>query len=74
MDENGHDHPIHFTNRHLIFGRDKLYYDQIRRYYSFFFLKKFCHYLLHYKVKIVTIHKALTYLVNKSNPNGRRVK
>jgi hypothetical protein len=34
------------------------------------FLKKFHHYLLQYKAKIVTNHKALTYLVNKSNPNG----
>jgi hypothetical protein len=36
-----------------------------------FFLKKFCHYLLGYKAKIVTDHKALTYLVNKPNPSGR---
>jgi hypothetical protein len=36
-----------------------------------FSLKKFCHYLLGYKAKIVTDHKALTYLVNKPNPSGR---
>jgi hypothetical protein len=36
-----------------------------------FSLKKFHHYLLGYKAKIVTNHKALTYLVNKFNPNGR---
>jgi hypothetical protein len=35
-----------------------------------FFLKKFRHYLLGYKAKIITDHKALTYLVNKSNPSG----
>jgi hypothetical protein len=39
-----------------------------------FALKKFCHYLLGYKAKIVIDHKALTYLVNKSNPNGRLVR
>ncbi len=36
-----------------------------------FFLKKFHHYLLSYKAKIVTNHKVLTYLVNKSNLSGR---
>jgi len=36
-----------------------------------FFLKKFRHHLLGYKAKIVTDHKALTYLVNKPNPSGR---
>ncbi len=36
-----------------------------------FSLKKFRHYLLGYKAKIVTDHKALTYLVNKPNPSGR---
>ncbi len=35
-----------------------------------FFFKKFRHYLLGYKAKIVTDHKALTYLVNKPNPSG----
>jgi hypothetical protein len=38
-----------------------------------FSFKKFCHYLLAFKLKIVIDHKALTYLVNKSNPNGRLV-
>jgi len=36
-----------------------------------FSLKKFRHYLLGYKAKIVTYHKPLTYLVNKPNPSGR---
>jgi len=36
-----------------------------------FSLKKFCHYWLGYKAKIVIDHKVLTYLVNKSNPSGR---
>ncbi len=35
-----------------------------------FSLKKFRHNLLGYKAKIVTDHKSLTYLVNKSNPSG----
>jgi hypothetical protein len=39
-----------------------------------FSLKKFHHYLLGYKAKIVTNHKALTYLVNKSNLSGRLVR
>jgi hypothetical protein len=38
-----------------------------------FSLKKFHHYLLGYKAKIVIDHKALTYLVNKSNPSGQLV-
>jgi hypothetical protein len=38
-----------------------------------FFLKKFYHYWLWYKAKIVTNRKALTYLVNKSNPSGRLI-
>ncbi len=38
-----------------------------------FFLKKFYHYWLGYKAKIVTNRKALTYLVNKSNPSGRLI-
>jgi len=36
-----------------------------------FFFKKFRHYLLRYKAKIMTDHKALTYLVNKPNISGR---
>jgi hypothetical protein len=36
-----------------------------------FSLKKFRHYLLRYRAKIVTDHKAFTYLVNKPNPSGR---
>jgi hypothetical protein len=36
-----------------------------------FSLKKFRHYLLGYKAKIVINHKALTYLVNKPNLSGR---
>jgi len=39
-----------------------------------FSLKNFRHYLLGYKAKIVTNHKALTYLVNKSNPSGSLVR
>jgi len=35
-----------------------------------FALKKFHHYLLGYKAKIVIDHKALTYLVNKSNASS----
>ncbi len=38
-----------------------------------FSLKKFYHYLLGYKAKIVIDHKALTYLVNKSNVCDRLV-
>ncbi len=37
---------------------------------TIFFCKKIHHYLLEYKAKIVTYHRALTYLVNKSNPSG----
>jgi hypothetical protein len=70
LDENGHDHPIHFTNRQLI-SVDKNYIVIEQGLVVIFSLKKFHHYLLGYKAKIVTDHKALTYLVNKPNPSGR---
>ncbi len=68
LDENGYDHPIHFVNRKLIMG-EKNYTMIEQRFEVILFLKKFRHYLLGYKAKIVTNHKALTYLVNKSNPS-----
>jgi len=39
-----------------------------------FSFKKFCHYLLGYKAKIIIDHKVLTYLVNKFNPSGQLVR
>jgi len=71
LDENGHDHPIHFANKQLTSGEKN--YTMIERegLTVIFSLKKFRHYLLGYKAKIVIDHKALTYLVNKPNPNGQ---
>jgi hypothetical protein len=63
------DHPIHFAGRHLT-SVEKKYIVTKQGLVVIFSLKKFRHYLLGYKTKIVTDHKALTYLVNKSNPSG----
>jgi hypothetical protein len=69
LEENGHDHPIHFANKQLT---SIIFFNIVTEHEGLvvIFLKKFHHYFLGYKAKIVTDHKALTYLVNKSNPNG----
>jgi hypothetical protein len=74
LDENGHDHPIHFASRQLILAEKNYTMTEQKGLVVIFSLKKFRHYLLGYKAKIVTDHKALTYLVNKSNPSGRLVR
>jgi len=71
LDENGHDHPIHFANRQLISAEKNYTVTEQEGLIVIFSLKKFRHYLFGYKAKIVTNHKALTYLVNKPNPSGR---
>ncbi len=67
----GHDHPIHFTNRQLTSAKKNYIVTKQEGLAIIFSLKKFHHCLLGYMAKIVTDHKALTYLVNKSNPSGR---
>jgi len=74
LDENGHDHPIHFASRQLTSAEKNYTVTEQEGLGVIFSLKKFCHYLLGYKAKIVTDHKALTYLVNKPNPSGRLVR
>jgi hypothetical protein len=74
LDENGHDHPIHFANRQLTPVEKNYTMTEQEGLAIIFSLKKFRHYLLGYKAKIVTDHKALTYLVNKPNPSGRLVR
>jgi len=71
LDKNGHDHPIHFASRQLISAEKNYTVTEQEGLIVIFSLKKFRHYLLGYKAKIVTNHKALTYLVNKPNPSGR---
>jgi hypothetical protein len=71
LDENGHDHPIHFASRQLTSTEKNYIVTEHVGLAIIFSLKKFRHYLLGYKAKIVTNHKALTYLVNKPNPSGR---
>jgi len=71
LDENGHDHPIHFASRQLTSTEKNYTMTKQEGLVVIFSLKKFRHYLLGYKAKIVTDHKALTYLVNKPNPSGR---
>ncbi len=74
LDENGHDHPIHFASRQLTSAKKNYIVTEQEGLAIIFSLKKFRHYLLGYKAKIVTDHKALTYLVNKPNPSGRLVR
>jgi hypothetical protein len=69
LDENGHDHPIHFARKQLILTKKNYIVTEQKGLAIIFFPKRFRHYLLKYKAKIVTDHKALTYLVNKSNPS-----
>ncbi len=70
LDENGHDHSIHFANIQLTSIEKNYIVIKQKGLEVIFSLKKFHHYLLGYKAKIVTDHKALTYLVNKFNPSG----
>ncbi len=74
LDENGHDHPIHFANRQLILVNKNYAMIQQKGLQVIFSFKKFRHYFLGYKAKIVTHHKSLTYLGNKSNLSGRFVR
>jgi hypothetical protein len=74
LNENGHDHPIHFASRQLTSVKKNYIMTEQKGLAVIFSLKKFRHYLLGYKAKIVTNHKALTYLVNKSNLSGRFVR
>jgi hypothetical protein len=71
LDKNRHDHPIHFANKQLISAEKNYTVTEQEGLVLIFSLKKFRHYLLGCKAKIVTDHKALTYLVNKPNPSGR---
>jgi hypothetical protein len=70
LDENGHDHPIHFANRQLTLVEKNYIVTEQKGIVVIFFLKNFRHYLLGYNAKIVIDHKAFTYLVNKPNPSG----
>jgi len=71
LDEDGHDHPIHFASKQFTSTKKNYTMTEQEGLAIIFSLKKFHHYLLGYKAKIVTDHKALTYLVNKPNPNGQ---
>ncbi len=71
LDENGHDYPIHFANKQLTSAEKNYTVTEQEGLIVIFSFKKFRHYLLGYKAKIVTNHKALTYLVNKPNPRAR---
>jgi hypothetical protein len=70
LNRNGHDHPIHFATTQLTSIKKNYIMTQQEGLITIFFCKKIHHYLLEYKAKIVTYHRALTYLVNKSNPSG----
>jgi hypothetical protein len=67
LDENEHDHPIHFASKKLTSIEKNYIMIEQEGLIVIFSFKKFHLYLLGYKAKIVTNHKALTYLVNKYN-------
>jgi hypothetical protein len=46
LDENGHDHPIHFANRQLTFVKKNYTLTELEGIAIIFSLKKFRHYLL----------------------------
>jgi len=71
LDENGHNHLIHFANRQLTSTKKNYIMTELEGLVVIFSLKKFRHYLLGYNAKFFIDHKALTYLVNKPNPSGR---
>ncbi len=55
LDENGHDHPIHFVSIQLISIEKNYIMTEHEGFVVIFSLKKFHHYLLGYKAKMVTI-------------------
>jgi hypothetical protein len=61
LDENGHDHPIHFARRQLISTKKNYTMIEQEGHVIIFSFEKFRHYLLRYKAKIVIDHNALTY-------------
>jgi len=73
LDENGHDYPIHFASRQLTSAKKNYIMTKLEG-FAIILSLKIHHYLLGYKAKIVTDHKALTYLVNKPNLSGRLVR
>ncbi len=52
LDENRHDHLIHFANRQLTSAEKNYTMTKLEGLVVIFFLKKFRHYLLGYKAKI----------------------
>jgi hypothetical protein len=52
LDENGHDHPIHFVSKQLTSAKKNYTMTEQEGLTVIFFLKKFRHYLLGYKAKI----------------------
>jgi hypothetical protein len=59
LEKNGHDHPIHFTNKQLTLEMKNYILTKQKGLITIFSLKKLCHYLLQYKAKIMIDHKAL---------------
>jgi hypothetical protein len=53
LEENGHDHPIHFASRQLISTKNNNIVTKLKSLVVIFSLKKFRHYLLGYRAKIV---------------------
>ncbi len=56
LDENGHDHPIHFASRQLTSTEKNYIMTEHEGFVVIFSFKKFRHYLLGYKAKILTDH------------------
>lgn len=70
-DEDGHDHPIAFASQQMVKAERNYSVTEREGLAVIFALKKFCHYLLGGKFTIITDHKALKYIFNKSDAEGR---
>ncbi|KAG6546714.1 hypothetical protein Mapa_011903 [Marchantia paleacea] len=71
LDEDSHDHPIAYASRQMVQAERNYSVTEREALAVIFSLKKFRHYLLGGKFTIVTDHKALKYIFNKPNAEGR---
>jgi hypothetical protein len=71
LDDEGHDHPIHYTSRQMASSKRNYKVTKKEGLAIMFALKKFHHYLLKSKVTIVTNHQTLDYFINKPNATRR---
>ncbi|OAE24162.1 hypothetical protein AXG93_2752s1770 [Marchantia polymorpha subsp. ruderalis] len=71
LDDEKHDHPIAYASRQMVQAEKNYSVTEREALAVIFSLKKFRHYLLGGRFTIVTDHKALKYIFNKPNAEGR---